>query len=164
MRVYFGGTLTELARIVADGGLGAPPLSGHAVTPALREWFATGDLEELEYAAMEDAARTSLARLAADPDVEPRRVVVAADVPDALVRPEGASGRSAVVVDTIVRIDQIQAVHVDDPEASESVRAAVEAYPKAIAGDDDASFVVDEAFGHELLWYARQEIPDLLET
>ncbi|WP_456152590.1 DUF6912 family protein [Microbispora rosea] len=28
--------------------------------------------------------------------------------------------------------------------------------------DDDAQFVVDGAEDHELLWYATQEIPDLL--
>jgi hypothetical protein len=42
------------------------------------------------------------------------------------------------------------------------VAAAADVVGKADAGEDDAEFTVDEASGHELLWYARQEIPDLL--
>jgi hypothetical protein len=33
--------------------------------------------------------------------------------------------------------------------------------PAADAGDQDARFVVDGADGHELLWYATQELADL---
>ena len=33
--------------------------------------------------------------------------------------------------------------------------------PAADSGDDDARFVVDGAEGHELLWYASQELPHL---
>jgi hypothetical protein len=29
----------------------------------------------------------------------------------------------------------------------------------AEAGDDDAQFLVDGAEGHELMWYATQELP-----
>ncbi|WP_408997738.1 DUF6912 family protein, partial [Streptomyces scabiei] len=29
-------------------------------------------------------------------------------------------------------------------------------------GDDDAQFIVDGADDHELLWYATQEIPNLV--
>jgi hypothetical protein len=38
----------------------------------------------------------------------------------------------------------------------------VQALPAADAGDQDARFVVDGAEGHELMWYAVQELPYLL--
>ncbi len=38
------------------------------------------------------------------------------------------------------------------------IDAAAAALPAADAGDGDAKFVVDSAEGHELLWYATQEL------
>ena len=49
--------------------------------------------------------------------------------------------------------------HVDDVVAVDDIRAAVAALPKADEGDDDARFTVDGAEGHELMWYAPQELP-----
>ncbi|WP_020577256.1 DUF6912 family protein [Actinopolymorpha alba] len=162
MRVYLGVTLTELAAAVAAGGFGPPPMLGYAVTPTLREWYAEGDLEELEYAATSEAAKASLRRLSLDPDAPPRRVVVAAEAPDGLVLPDASVGRAAVVIQAAIPMDKVASVHVDEEAAAGSVRSAAEAVEKADAGDEDAVFTVDEAFGYELLWYARQEIPDLL--
>ena len=51
----------------------------------------------------------------------------------------------------------------DDVEAGPDVRAAADALPAADAGDEDASFTVDGAEGHELGWYATQELPYLAE-
>ena len=42
------------------------------------------------------------------------------------------------------------------------MRAAAGALPAADAGDEDAKFAVDGAEGHELGWYATQELPYLL--
>ncbi len=162
MRVYLGVTLTQLAAVVAQGGFGPPPLQAHAVTPTLREWYAEGDLEELEYAAAADAGRDSLRQLAVDPDAPPRRVVVAAEAPDSAVVADASAGRSTVLVQAALPVTEVAAVHVDDPEAEEVVRRAADAVAKADEGDEDAAFMVDEASGFELLWYARQEIPDLL--
>ena len=53
--------------------------------------------------------------------------------------------------------------HVDDPDAVCDVRAAAAAVPAADEGDDDARFTVDGAEGHELLWYATQELRFLFE-
>ena len=47
----------------------------------------------------------------------------------------------------------------DDASAAADVRAAAAAIPAADRGDDDAKFAVDSAEGHELLWYAAQELP-----
>lgn len=163
MRVYLGVTMGELAKMTADGGFGPAPLAVHAVTPALREWFADGDQEELEYAATMDAARTCLAKLAEAHDEPPRRVVVAADVADRAVRQDNGGGRSSAQAMEIIPFEAIASVHVDDADAEAAVRAAARAWSAAAAGDQDAMFTVDEAFGYELLWYARQEIPDLLQ-
>ena len=162
MRVYLGITLTELASAVAQGGFGPPPLLAYAVTPSLREWYAEGDQEELEYAATTDASRESLRHLSFDTAAPRRRVVVAADAPDGLVLPDASLGRSGVVVQAALPMDKVAAVHVDEPEAAEVVAAAADVVGKADAGEDDAEFAVDEASARELLWYARQEIPDLL--
>ncbi|MYR55230.1 hypothetical protein GTY54_02875, partial [Streptomyces sp. SID625] len=54
------------------------------------------------------------------------------------------------------------AVHVDADDAVADVTAAAGALGAADTGDDDAQFVVDGAEDHELLWYATQEIPNLI--
>ena len=82
MRVYLASTMPALAAALQAGQIGPAPLAGFAVTPALREWYASGDLDELEYAALAVAARASLRLLAADAAAPPRRVTLAADVPD----------------------------------------------------------------------------------
>ncbi|MFC4531634.1 DUF6912 family protein [Sphaerisporangium dianthi] len=167
MRVYLPCTLPSLARVVSAGEVGPAPLTGYAVTPALVEWYASGDTEELEYVALTDAAKASLRMLAADRadgvDVAARRVVVAAEVPDDLVIAGlDIDERSRVRIPAEVRMKQIASVHVDDPQAVPDIEAAVAAVFSADAGDDDARFVVDGAEAHELLWYATQEIPDVL--
>ncbi|RKS76456.1 hypothetical protein BZB76_1811 [Actinomadura pelletieri DSM 43383] len=168
MRVYLPSTLTLLAGIHAAREIGPAPLTAHAVTPALREWYAGGDLEELEYAAMSAAARASLRLLAADPSVPRRRVVLAVEVPDQAVSWAGNAelgndDRALVEVSAAVPWGRIASGHVDDPAAVADIAAAAEALPAADAGDDDARFTVDGAEGHELLWYATQELPHLLD-
>lgn len=167
MRVYLPTTLTELAHVLRDHGFGHPPSAVYAVTPALREWYASGDLEELEYAAMADAAKASLRLLSADPGAPSRRVVLAVEVPDDQVaRGHGdlsdPAGRALVKLAGAVPLEWIVSGHVDDAEAEPDVRAARTAVPAADEGDDDARFTVDGAAGHELLWYATQELPHLL--
>ena len=97
MRVYLPGTLPALATVLGRSEVGDPPLRGFAVTPALREWYSSGDLEELEYVAMAQAARASLRRLAEDPDAPPRRVVLAVEIPDERVKAVGGSADPAAV-------------------------------------------------------------------
>lgn len=167
MRVYLPSTLTGLAGVLRDRKVGPAPLTGYAVTPALREWYASADLEELEYAAMSDAAKESLRLLAADPEAPSRRVVIVAEVPDEAVEHVAgdlvdAGERAAVRVTMPVALDRVVSGHVDDAEAEPDVRAARTAITAADAGDDDARFTVDGAAGHELMWYATQELPHLL--
>lgn len=158
MRIYLPATLPLLAAWHGAGA--APAADGHAVTPTLREWYREGDLEELEYAATVAAARSSLHLLAADATAPRRRVVLAADVPDAAVT--WGAGRSAVRVAVPVARRSWAAVLLDDPEAADTVSAAVAALPASATGDEDALFALDEADAVELAWYGVQEIDQLL--
>ena len=67
MRVYLPSTLPALTAALKAGEIGPAPIAGFAVTPALREGYASGDLEELEYVALLEAARAALRLLAGDP-------------------------------------------------------------------------------------------------
>lgn len=163
MRVYLSATLPLLARAHATGRYGEPGAFAHAVTPALREWYTEGHLEELEYAALLDAAEGSLRLLAADAEAPRRRVVVAAEVADSLVAPvPGEAFRSTVALTEALCADRVVSVHVDDDAAADDVAAAARALPAAARGDEDARFAVDTADAHELLWYDVSEIPSLL--
>lgn len=167
MRVYVPLTLHGLAEAHGAGELGAGPFTAYAVTPALREWYLSDDLEELEYAALNRAAQASLRLLAVHPEVARRRTVIAVDVPDADVRfdPDRSLDPSAlgeVRLSKRVPLSDAAAVHLDSDDAESDVAAAAGALGAADAGDDDAQFTVDGAEDHELLWYATQEIPNLI--
>src|SRR6266508_307175 len=124
MRVYVPSSLSVLRKVVAAGGLGPAPIVAYAVTPALREGYTDGDIEELEYAAMTDAARASVRMLEANPDAPPRRVVLAADVPDSEAIPAPELERAAVQIMAVIPIRKVAAVHVDSADAESAVRAA----------------------------------------
>jgi hypothetical protein len=163
MRVYLATTLAALPGILKAGELAPAPLRGYAVTPALREAYASGDEEELEYIAMLTAARESLRLLAADKAAPRRRVVLAADVPDTDATAVAYDDEpAAVVVAAPIGLPRVASGHVDEAEAEADVAAAAEASPAADAGVDDAQFTVDGADGHELAWYATQELEHLL--
>jgi Family of unknown function (DUF6912) len=137
---------------------------GYAVTPALREAYASGDEEELEYAALTEAARASLRMLAANPAAPPRRVVLAVEIPADGVKLDARDREPGrVLVTALIPVDTLASAHVDDAEAGTDVRAAAEALDAADAGDEDARFAVDGAEGHELAWYATQELSYLAE-
>jgi hypothetical protein len=164
MRVYLASTMPALEAALQAGQIGPAPGAGFAVTPALREWYSSGDVEELEYVALTHAARTSLRMLAEDPAAPQRRVVLAAELSDGLAggRQLGVDDPAVVQVASPVPLRDIVSAHVDDVAAVAEIAGAAAALAAADAGDDDARFVVDGAEGHELLWYATQEIGDLL--
>jgi hypothetical protein len=158
MRVYLSATLVTLSAAVSEqSGRRLPAGPGFAVTPELREWYSSGDTEELEYVALTLAARASLELLADDPQAPRRRVVVAAEVePSAvtlLATPVGGQ-RGRVTVDAPVELRLIAAAHIDDESAIAAVTAA--------ATQPDDEFAAEEAADHELLWYATQELEALL--
>ena len=167
MRVYLPATTTTLRTLVDDGALPGPH-TGFAVTDQLRRFYALtdgdADLEELEYAALLAAARGSLRLIDVDPTAARRRVVLAADVPDAAVRAvDDDDERGAVRVDADVRLRDVASAHIDGAEAEADVSAAVAVVLEADLGSEDAQFAVDQAEGHELAWYATQEIGPALE-
>lgn len=134
VRIYVPLTRAGLAALVADGRL-AGGFRAHAVTAALREAFAEGDDEELEYAAMYAAADASWAlREAGD---GPRRYVVAGDVPE--VTEVGGDDPTLVEVAVDLTWKRVASAHVDAED---------------ISADD-----LDDA---ELAWFATQEISSLL--
>ncbi len=168
MRVYLPATTTVLRTLVDEGALPGPH-TAFAVTPQLRQFYdvsdAEADEEELEYAALLAAARASLRLIDIDPSAARRRVVVAADVPDSAVRPidDQDTDRGAVRVEADLRVRDVASAHIDGADAEEDVRAAVGVVLEADLGSEDAQFVVDQAEGHELAWYASQEMGPALD-
>jgi hypothetical protein len=188
MRVYLPATLAVAADLLASGSLPGP-LAAYAVTDDLRAWVdaadqsAPSDDEELELVALSEAARGSLRLIAADlaagarADLaagtvhQARRVVLAADVPDASVRVDDRSddaGPGQVTVTGAVSLAWVRAAHVDAAELEPEVRVAAahvlvadaaEADESAAAAGSAAAEAVVAALGeHELLWFAPEEL------
>ncbi|NEW45530.1 hypothetical protein GV794_04200 [Nocardia cyriacigeorgica] len=183
MRVYVPATVPMLRELVEQRELRALGGTAFAVTPTLREAYASGDDEELAEVAMGEAARAALRLIAAErdaitdsmeegssEDAAPalpagapvyRRAVIAADVAGAKLRPD--------LDDAVVRLsgpisyDRIASVHVDLADAEPAVAKAVDVIDAADLGDTDAEFVLGDAEDHQLAWYAAQELPFLLE-
>jgi hypothetical protein len=161
VRVYLPATLPLLGRLHADGALSV--VAGQAVTGALREWYAEGDEEELEYVAFTRAAQAALALLAADPSAPRRRVVVSADLPVSQTRPASTElGDSEVAVTGVIPLSSVAALHVDGVEAERAVAAAADVLLAASNGDANAQFTVDGVEDHELEWYDVSELAGLV--
>lgn len=158
-RIYIAATAAHLLELAGTGAL-APGLA-YAVTPVLRAMHEAADEEELEYAAFDEAATGSLALLAGR-GVPARRVVLSADVPDDQVHVAAERGDAAVQVACQVPRSAVASVHVDEAEAEQEVSQAVLHLQAAADGDEDALDALGEVGGLDLLWYATQEIPDLL--
>jgi hypothetical protein len=60
-------------------------------------------------------------------------------------------------------MELVAAIHLDTSDAEDAVRAAAEVIDAADLGDPDAEFALGSAEDHELAWYARQELPFLLD-
>ncbi|WP_345603012.1 DUF6912 family protein [Pseudonocardia adelaidensis] len=166
MRIYVPATWPMLRTLVKTGVLDPIGGTAFALTPALREAYTSGDDEELEYAAMNQAARASLRLLSVEfglgEDTTPaRRVVVSADLDDVTLRPDLDDG--VVRISGSVPFESIAAVHVDTEEAEYAVREAAGAVDAADMGDLDAEFLVGEAEDHELAWYDPSEVAFLVE-
>ncbi len=181
LRVYVPATVPMLRELVADREIRALNDTAFAVTPALREAYASGDDEELAEVAMAEAARASLRLLAdeqaadenavdsdSDDDSEApvrrpifRRTVIAADVDGATLRPD--LDDAVVRLSAPIAYDRIASVHVDLAEAEPEVAKAVDVIDAADLGESDAEFVLGDAEDHQLAWYAAQELPFLLD-
>jgi hypothetical protein len=166
MRVYVPATWPMLQRMIKNGRLDPIGATAFALTPKLRESYVTGDDEELEYAAMNEAARAALRLLAVEfglgeDGVPARRAVVAADLDGVALRPD--LDDAAVRLPGPVPLSAVVSVHVDVEEAEYAVRQAAGAVDAADMGDLDAEFLVGEAEDHELAWYDPAEIAFLVE-
>jgi hypothetical protein len=165
VRVYVPATTTVLERLLDQGRLTGPQ-TVFTVTPQLRSFYElSDDDEELEYAALVAAARASLRLMDVDASAARRRVVLAADVPDDSVTPiqdEGADAGAARTTADIA-VQDVASAHIDVADAEDDVRRAVDVVLEADLGSADAQFVVDQAEGHELAWYATQEIGPALD-
>ncbi len=177
MRIYVPATLDELeGAVVAGAGArwDVPARRAHAVTPDLARELADEDDEGREYEAFLAAADDSLALVAARRAAVPLRVVVSLDVPDDEVTvADGAGGAdepSAVDVAALTGVPVV-AVHVDEPEAADDVRAVLAAADEENdaerSGDVGATSesALDDALqrvtDRDLLWYDPTEIPQI---
>jgi len=162
MRIYLPSTTTELEMLrdaqALPGGKAAT-----AVTAELREWYLDSDSDELEYAALLEAARLSLRMVDADPAAARRRVVIVAEVADSAVTGDARTGRASVQLLGPLGLAEVASLHVDGADAEPAVTAAASVVIEADLGSDDAQFTVDGAEAHELGWYATQELGPLLE-
>ncbi|NKY49158.1 hypothetical protein HGA08_02900 [Nocardia vermiculata] len=182
-----------LRELVAERELRAINDTAFALTPTLREAYASGDDEELAEVAMGEAARASLRLLAQEREaalLQAEDSPVDGDDPDANSGTGDDTGtgysapvyRRAVIAadvtgttlrpdldDAVVRLSgpitykRIASVHVDLAEAEPEVAKAVDVIDAADLGDPDAEFVLGDAEDHQLAWYAAQELPFLLD-
>jgi hypothetical protein len=118
-RIYIPLNASGLRKLDTDRALGGAPFLAHAVTEAVRDSAPTAGQDEWEYAALNDAAQSSVSLL---PSGESRRIVAAADVTPELVGPATAADatvESAVSISDSVALNRIASFHVDADDASE---------------------------------------------
>ena len=142
MRVYVPASAGLLGELKAEGRLPGP-LAACGVTPDLRAALVDLDEEELEYAAFMEAARRSVDLLGDGPL---RRVVVSADIAEAAP----GEGFAGLVLADGLALGEVAAVHADEMAAEPGVAAA---------RADGSLDVLDD---HDLLWFATQEIAELV--
>ncbi|WJZ14851.1 DUF6912 family protein [Corynebacterium gottingense] len=162
MRVYIPATFAMLEQLNEQGVLHARNGWGFAATPELTEFFTSGDQEEIEAIAFDDAALASIRLLAiGDEERFPhRRVVVSADV-DATGEPD--MGESVVKVSGPVELKDVAAVHVDVREAEDATKRAIELIDAADLGDEDAELAVGDAQDNYMAFFDPSELPFLIE-
>lgn len=162
MRVYIPATFSMVEGLATDKVLHPRNGWGFAATTALREFFTSGDEEEIEAVAFDDAALASIRLLAiGDQDRFPhRRVVISADV-DAEEADD--MGDSVVRVSGPVALEDVAAIHIDLAEAEAATAKAIEHIDAADLGDEDAELAVGDAQDNYLAFYDVSELPFLVE-
>lgn len=171
MRVYIPATFDMLAELNAAGQLTARSGWGFAVTPALNEFYTSGDEEEIAHVAFLDAARASLRLLAtgeegadAEAKFPHRRVVISIDAEDSAVQTHPESGESVVKLSPAqFGMEQVAAIHVDIEDSEAETAKAIAAIDAADLGDEDAELTVGDAEDNYLAWYDPSELRFLVE-
>lgn len=163
MRVYLPATFGMLASLEENKLIHARNGWAFAATDALHEFFTSGDEEEIEAVAFDDAALASIRLLAiGDEERHPhRRVVISADVADATADPE--MGESVVRLAGPVKLEDVAAIHVDIAEAEQATAKAIEVVDAADLGDEDAELTVGDAQDNYMAFYDPSELPVLVE-
>ena len=163
MRVYLPATFGMLASLEENKLIHARNGWAFAATDALHDFFTSGDEEEIEAFAFDDAALASIRLLAiGDEERHPhRRVVISADVADATADPE--MGESVVRLAGPVKLEDVAAIHVDIAEAEQATAKAIEVVDVADLGDEDAELTVGDAQDNYMAFYDPSELPALVE-
>lgn len=155
-----------LSELAANGKIAVRSGWGFALTPALRDFFESGDTEEIEAVAFDHAAEASLRLLATGEQQRfpHRRVVISIDVADTAAKPEPDYGESVVKLDPpSFELAQVAAIHVDLAEAEAATAKAVAAIDAADLGDADADLIVGDAQDNFMAWYDPTELNALVE-
>ena len=162
MRVYIPATFSMLASLKDSGVLHPRNGWGFAATPELTEFFTSGDQEEIEAIAFDDAALASIRLLAiGDEEQFPhRRVVVSADVE---VTVAAEMGESVVRIDGPVEMKDVAALHIDVAEAEAATAKAIDNVDAADLGDEDAELAVGDAQDNYMAFYDPSELPYIVE-
>ena len=163
MRVYLPATFGMLASLEENKLIHARNGWAFAATDALHDFFTSGDEEEIEAFAFDDAALASIRLLAiGDEERHPhRRVVISADVTNATADPE--MGESVVRLAGPVKLEDVAAIHVDIAEAEQATAKAIEVVDAADLGDEDAELTVGDAQDNYMAFYDPSELPVLVE-
>ncbi|MDY5786379.1 MULTISPECIES: DUF6912 family protein [unclassified Corynebacterium] len=163
MRVYVPATFAMLKTLQEEGLMHARGGWAFAVTPELTEFYTSGDQEELEEVAFDEASRTSIRLLTVgdEPDFPHRRVVVSADVEGATGHPD--MGESVVKLGAPVELRNVAAIHVDVKEAEEATARAIDNIDAAELGDEDAELAVGDAQDNYMAFFDPSELPFLIE-
>lgn len=166
MRVYLPATFSMLMELNEKAVVTARHGWAFAVTPALREFYTSGEEEELEAIAFDDASEASLRLLAiGDQERFPhRRVVISADVSDSAVTSMPDLGEAVVKLDPAqVQFSEVAALHVDIEESEAATARAIEAIDASDLGEEDAELTVGDAQDNYLAFYDPSELPFLID-
>ena len=166
MRVYIPATFSMVENLAETGVISARSGWVFAVTPALTEFFTSGDEEEIADVAFTEASSASIRLLTiGDQERFPhRRVVISADVADDQVTFTPDNGEAVVRLSPAqVSLDQVAAIHVDTEANEEATAKAVELIDAADFGDEDAELAVGDAEDNFLAWYDPSEINALTQ-
>ena len=148
------------ARALCDAGSVVGPFDGHAATPSLMAGHEYDEslLEDAEYTAL---AFAGVAALTGADDVDPLRLVLAAELPPTLLEVTDGSVLGAVQVHDLPW-NAVRALFSDEPGAASAVATArTAAAGRSVDEALTMSVVVDVFENHDLLWFAPEELDQL---
>ncbi|MCG7232521.1 DUF6912 family protein [Corynebacterium propinquum] len=165
MRIYLPATFSLLKQCAEDGEFPAQGGWAFAVTDGLRDFFDSGEEEEIAMVAFDSAALASLRLLTVgDSELPHRRVVISADVPDASCTPDPEMGEPVVKLDpAVIDVRDFAAIHMDVADAEEATAKAITLIDAADLGDEDAELAVGDAQDNLMAYYDANELNALVQ-